>query len=521
VFYTKYRPKNFSEFLGPASLSTAILSAIATKNFAHAYFFYGPRGSGKTTMARLLAKALNCENIGEHRGRTPKKAPDLSLGFDPDKHDPCGECPTCKAIENGSFIDVIEIDAASNRGIDDIRTLRDRIILSPAQAKYKVYIIDEVHMLTAEAFNALLKTLEEPPKHAVFVLCTTESRKVPDTIRSRCQKFEFKRASIIDITKKLERIITAEKKEGTPIPDLTDGDLKKIAQASQGGFRDSETMLEQVVFGKVTVDDLVVTSDSDQFIDFLLNLSTGNAKAGVLYLEKIFEGGITAENWVDNFLEFLKALLMEKLGVGETEFAKEGLEKVSIEFISTVIKKFLEAKGQIRYASVGHLPLLVATVDFKKEETEEAGGYFGETPQKQDPNAFRGVSPKKETIGVVPDRIGKAPFTKEALYEAVRPRNHSVEALLRSCKIVGIDKDRLIVEAFYSFHKERLSVPSSRRIVEDAASEILGRPVLLAVVLGKKLPVEKDLSDKNIEPEQSESTKAKEAWEVFDGEVPV
>src|SRR5688572_5377656 len=173
MFYTKYRPQKFSEISRPNDVADALSNEVLNQKTVHAYLFVGPRGTGKTSTARILAKALNCKKVDK-------------------KGDPCGKCETCEAIKNGTYLDLIEIDAASNRGIDDIRELKNRIKLAPSVGTNKVYIVDEVHMLTSEAFNALLKTLEEPPKNTTFILCTTELHKVPDTIKSRCQVFKFK-----------------------------------------------------------------------------------------------------------------------------------------------------------------------------------------------------------------------------------------------------------------------------------------------------------------------------------------
>ena len=185
MFYRKYRPQKFSEISKPNDAAAALSNQITSNKTGHAYLFIGPRGTGKTTTARIFTKALNCKHLSK-------------------EGDPCDKCDSCKAITEGRFLDLIEIDAASNRGIDDIRELKDKINLTPVSAKYKVYVVDEVHMLTMEAFNALLKTLEEPPRHAVFILCTTESHKVPDTIKSRCQVFKFKRASIKQLVERLK-----------------------------------------------------------------------------------------------------------------------------------------------------------------------------------------------------------------------------------------------------------------------------------------------------------------------------
>ena len=191
MYYTKYRPQTFKEIQRPNDIADALMQQIKTDKTVHAYLFTGPRGIGKTTVARLLAKGLSCINLSK-------------------EGDVCGKCAFCLAVQNGNLIDLIEIDAASNRGIDDIRDLKEKVRLLPVEGKKKIYIIDEVHMLTNEAFNALLKTLEEPPKHAVFILCTTEFHKVPETIKSRCQVFKFKRPTRGQIVEKLKRIADLE-----------------------------------------------------------------------------------------------------------------------------------------------------------------------------------------------------------------------------------------------------------------------------------------------------------------------
>ena len=234
ALYRSERPERFNEIIGQKHIVRILQHQLETDNVSQAYLFTGTRGTGKTTTARILAKALNC------------------TGNPADGQLPCGECENCKAIKEGRFLDVIEMDAASNNGVDDIRDLIDRVNYPPMVGRYKVYIIDEVHMLSTAAFNALLKTLEEPPEHVVFVLCTTDPHKVPETIQSRCQRFDFRRFSVEEIVGYLERISKGEGFEYEPEA------LEFIAAKSAGGMRDATTALEQVgvyTEGKITLDE--------------------------------------------------------------------------------------------------------------------------------------------------------------------------------------------------------------------------------------------------------------------------
>ena len=219
ALYRQWRPQNFDSLIGQQAIKTALTNALSTGRIAHAYLFTGPRGTGKTSTARILAKALNCE-----QGPTPT---------------PCDHCDNCQRITAGTSMDVIEIDAASNRGIDEIKTLRDQLAFAPVNSRYKVYIIDEVHMLTTEAFNALLKSLEEPPEHVVFILATTDPHKVPATIHSRCQRFDFRRVTVEDIIEHLAMVAQASNIA------IDQEALRLIAIQAEGGMRDALSLLDQ------------------------------------------------------------------------------------------------------------------------------------------------------------------------------------------------------------------------------------------------------------------------------------
>ena len=291
--YRKYRPQTLEEVVGQEHIKKALANAIALNKISHAYLFTGPRGTGKTSTARIFAKSLNC-----------KEGPTIH---------PCGKCENCIDITNSTPMDVIEIDAASNRKVEDAQNILEKVMYAPVNSRYKIYIIDEVHMLSTTAFNALLKTLEEPPKNVIFILATTEVHKVLDTIKSRCQRYDFKRITTSDIVAHLRMI---SDKEGI---NITDDALMTIAKNSAGGMRDSIALLDQlsVLDGEqaITTDDInnLLGRLSFDVLNELTNAIINSApNDGITILEKIYNSGNEPAQILTNLLDYLKNLLIVK-----------------------------------------------------------------------------------------------------------------------------------------------------------------------------------------------------------------
>jgi DNA polymerase-3 subunit gamma/tau len=340
VFARKYRPRNFDEIIGQEHVSKSLKNAILSNKIAHAYIFSGPRGVGKTSCARILAKSLNC-----------KDAPTIK---------PCGECPACREISEGRSMDVIEIDGASNRGIDDIRNLRENVKFAPTLGKYKIYIIDEVHQITPDGFNALLKTLEEPPPYVKFIFATTSLHKVIPTIRSRCQRFEFRPIPASSILLKLEEIV---KKEGIKIEKNA---LFAIAKASEGSLRDAESILDQLnsyARGKINLDDVtsVLGLIEEDLLYLLVDKIIKKDTTGALeIIDRFMSEGKEATVLVSSLIEYFRNLMVIRTTQGR-------LTKL-LDVSQDTYRKIFEQAGKIKLSEV--LDILDILIDsqeiFKK-----------------------------------------------------------------------------------------------------------------------------------------------------------
>lgn len=364
AFYRKYRPKKLEDLLGQETSAEILKNAAKQGRLGHAYLFHGPRGTGKTTTARLLAKLLNCETRA-----TNQKFRELG--------EPCNACTACTQIDEGLAFDIVEIDAASNRGIDEIRNLKESISTSPSGGRFKVYIIDEAHMLTREAFNALLKTLEEPPRHAVLILATTEYEKLPPTITSRTQRFLFKKLPKTKIMEKLSKIAAAEK------IDIEPAALELIAAAGDGSLRDAESLLDQISslernINLLAVEQLTGRVGFRKVRTLAEHILRGDLKASLDHIAEANEEGHNVVQFTKDLIHYMRKILSFKMDPGlekffESELTKEELlslkklsELAKIDLHVPFLKSLIRAYAEMRYSPFATIPLELALMEHLK-----------------------------------------------------------------------------------------------------------------------------------------------------------
>lgn len=526
TLYRKYRPQTFSDLAGQKFIVQTIMNEVGSGKIAHAYLFSGPRGVGKTTMARLLAKAINCEK---------RKA---------DSSEPCNECSSCTEIAAGRNIDVLEIDAASQTGVDNVReNIIESAQFKPTRSKYKVFIIDEVHMLSTSAFNALLKTLEEPPVHVIFILATTELHKLPATVVSRCQRFTFKRIPFEQMLEQLKNICEKEKIK------VDEEVLTRIIAKSDGGLRDAESLLGQIFSlnlsskggKKIILEDVATvlpSSDTESVLHVLEALSDKQASPALSVIHSVVASGANIDQFMLDCIQTLRNVMIfiatQNL-VDELEYSKEQLKrlkKLGTTFSSgeliTLIDAFMKRRLETRTAPLPQLPIELLIVEFcsanvnavtaapKKQValpvTEKRPAQEPtQTQPEAAPTTISSAAAASEPVSVQPE-ITPAPeetFTstiKNAISTITHNHtitttleqllakwndvigkigrsNHSLTFIIKMCQVKGLDNRGLHLGVPYSLHKEKLEEPKCKRIIEDILEQTFAEriPILCAV----------------------------------------
>jgi DNA polymerase-3 subunit gamma/tau len=477
ALYRKYRPQSWNAVVGQDHVVTTLRNAVAADRVAHAYLFAGSRGTGKTTLARLLAKAVNCTN------------PDLSKR-------PDNECELCKAVNENRFMDLIEIDAASNTSVDDVRDLRDKINFSPSQGKYKIYIIDEVHMLSTAAFNALLKTLEEPPPHAIFVLATTEIHKIPATVLSRCQRHEFRRVPVDEIVATLKMIVKTENIQAD------DDALVQIARQSAGGVRDAISLLDQLssTGERITLalaQTVLGTATSQSVLDVLDAVSNHDPAHGLESIHKALDAGADPRSLARQIVDYLRGLMLIQMGNANQVEATADVKKqmqahaksLTTSDVLRMMKAFNNAAADLRGGWQPSLSLELAFAEVLDAPTESPQIAAPPRPSPQPAMDPPPVSPGEEEAAASKSKVeskAKNPVEKHALsagdvikawksMSAALPKTQAnLSALMNSVRMIDMQGDTLILGLASDVLVSKIDKPDQIEAVQKLIKDQFG-----------------------------------------------
>lgn len=496
ALYRKFRPDIFDDVKGQDHIVTTLRNQIKADRIGHAYLFTGTRGTGKTTIAKLFAKAVNCEN--------------------PKDGSPCGECRSCKTIASGANVNVIEIDGASNNSVDNIREIIDEVSYSPVEGKFKVYIIDEVHMLSINAFNALLKTLEEPPSYVIFILATTEVHQIPITILSRCQRYDFKRITIETITTRLRELVD---KEGVSAPERA---LRYIAKTADGSMRDALSLLDQCIafhFGEeLTYDkvlDVLGAVDTDVFARLLDFIIEKNVIGCISLLEEVVMQGRDLSQFIADMMWYLRNLLLAKTSDGDIEdvidISSEGLVRlkeeadlIEAEDIMRQIRIFSELLGQIKYASQKRVLIEMTLIKLCRPAMETTNDAVVARMRDLEEKMEKGIVQAapfaiQSTHGAINDsaKPAKKPELPKAIPEDIEKIVESWHAIvsdapmplkahLKRARLSLAGDNRLMIVVVDGHGSDSLRTPQHHKYIEDVLSNFLQKEVSVEIKIMEK-----------------------------------